>query len=84
MLAELFAQGAGVEGLAGAAAGEQPLGVEVGRGVHVRALGGLFMEQGGDRFGDRAGRFSEPDENFAVLVEEIVDGQPAIRVSGWA
>ncbi|MGI5200357.1 hypothetical protein ACQEU6_01905 [Spirillospora sp. CA-108201] len=73
VLAELFARGARVEGLAGAAAGIQPSAAGVGGGVHVRAVGGLFEEQGGERSGDRAGRFSEPDEELAVLVEEIVD-----------
>jgi hypothetical protein len=45
-----FAEGGGVQWLVGAAAGEQPSGVRVGRGAHVRALIAQAQDEDGERF----------------------------------
>lgn len=51
--------GAGGQGLAGAAAREEPAGIAVGGGAHVGALVGQGQQQFGDGSGDRCRRVAE-------------------------
>ncbi|MFF7234601.1 hypothetical protein [Streptomyces sioyaensis] len=64
-------------GLSSPAAGKEPPGVGVGGGHGVRSLVEIGQQHSGKRFGDGRRRIAEPDQNLAVLVKNIVGGEPS-------
>jgi hypothetical protein len=54
---------------------EQPLGVRVGGGAHVRPLISPTHEQGREDRGHWSGRLAEPDENFLLGGDDVADRQ---------
>ncbi len=69
--ADLLAQAAGVQGLAGATAGEQPAAVRVRRGGHVVPVGRGGQQESGEGLGHRDGRVAEPEEDLVAVAGDV-------------
>jgi hypothetical protein len=67
---------AGEQRLPGSPAGEQPGGVAVGRGDHVRAAAGQREQQLREWSWDRDGRVAQSEEDLAIDVAHVVDREP--------
>jgi hypothetical protein len=75
-LAEPRCHGFRGHGLSGPAAGEEPSGVGVGRGLGVRSLPQVVEQHSVERGGNGRRWIAEPDEDFAVLVLDVVAAEP--------
>ena len=73
-----------VHRLTGAAAGEQPVGVAVGGGVHVGSLADPGQQQLGDRAGDRGWWFADAQGIWSPswITSSVV--RRTMRLTGWA
>ena len=84
VLAELGGHGTVGGGLAGVAAGEQPVAAVVGGDVVV-AGGGELVQQRAERRRDGAGRVAEPQPGLAVVAAgQVAADSRRMRLSGWA
>jgi hypothetical protein len=62
-------------------AGEQPAGPGAGGG-DAGLVAGQFEEQGGERLGHGSWRVAEADEDLAVLLGDVVGGEPDQAADG--
>ncbi|CAO5150871.1 hypothetical protein FAIPA1_130148 [Frankia sp. AiPs1] len=72
---DLVEQAAGVQRLAGPAAGEQPWAVWVRGGGHVVPLVRRGQEESGERLGHWDGRVSESQEDLVAVAGDVIDGE---------